>query len=472
MVMSLIGKLGKKEFQIGLKWLVWSGILAIITVGGWFFVVQKLLNPTLAPISVLATTAKKDNVEISINESGVVELQAQQSLNSPGDVTVDQVLVQIGDRVQAGQSLIMLRNPDGKTKELDIQSAINKQVITVNRNRQKVAEAEENLALSKQKLQSKELEIKRTIQKQLRNDNQLEIQQKQIDLEKSIQKLPENEANLATAQRKLQVSEKLFQRGFISEDELDTKKSDVRTAQSNLRDAQLAVNTSKISLQQAQITREQNQQKNIEDIQSLQSALKDFQSNLATAVSTLRNAEVDAQSSNLDMQGLETKKQTLEKELENNIITSPINGIVLNIKCNNGDGVGRGAELITVGDRSQELVKISLSTLNAAKVKLNQTARISVIGPEEQKFSGRVKKISLQAIGPDASKGSSGSSGSSGGQVGVPATVQLDEPSGKLIPGSQVSVEIVLARRENVVVLGTGGDSARWKIILCVGKRC
>jgi HlyD family secretion protein len=37
----------------------------------------------------------------------------------------------------------------------------------------------------------------------------------------------------------------------------------------------------------------------------------------------------------------------------------------------------------------------------------------------------------------------------------VPATVKLDRPTRTLIPSSQVSVEIILQQRQNVVVLNT-----------------
>ena len=96
-------------------------------------------------------------------------------------------------------------------------------------------------------------------------------------------------------------------------------------------------------------------------------------------------------------------------------------------------------------------MSLQLSTLDAAKVRVNQKVRIKVIGPNAKPFTGRVTSLYPQAIAPD--NNNEQSSRGQSGQVKVPATVQLDKPSGTLIPGSQVSVEIIQAQRQNVVVL-------------------
>ena len=105
---------------------------------------------------------------------------------------------------------------------------------------------------------------------------------------------------------------------------------------------------------------------------------------------------------------------------------------------------------MSLGDPNQELIQMQLSTLDAAQVQPNQKARISIIGPNAETFTGRVQSIGLQA----RSAGNNNNSDSSG-QATVPATIQLDEPTRTLIPGSAVSVEIILEERNNIVVLNT-----------------
>ncbi|MBL1178888.1 MAG: hypothetical protein FWK01_28105 [Pantanalinema sp. GBBB05] len=79
---------------------------------------------------------------------------------------------------------------------------------------------------------------------------------------------------------------------------------------------------------------------------------------------------------------------------------------------------------------------------------INQVARIRMIGPNPKTFLGRVSRLS-----PQASSQKSENSFGSQPQAKVNASVTLDHSSHVLIPGSQVSVEIVLEQRRNVLTL-------------------
>jgi HlyD family secretion protein len=62
--------------------------------------------------------------------------------------------------------------------------------------------------------------------------------------------------------------------------------------------------------------------------------------------------------------------------------------------------------------------------------------------------------LSPQATPPNSEEsGVQPAGGSSDSQTRVDATAVLDKPSGTLIPGSQVSVEVVLQRRQNVLII-------------------
>jgi len=163
---------------------------------------------------------------------------------------------------------------------------------------------------------------------------------------------------------------------------------------------------------------------------------------------TLRDATAAVQTATLEIQKLQLQRQRTQQELQGTVIAAPIDGLILGVGVNDGDGVDRRTELLTLGNPAQELIKLNLSTLNASQVRLNQVARVSVIGPDPTVFTGRVRTLNPQAIASDGSDGGSQSSG-----VVVPTIVLLDRPTQSLIPGSQVNVEIVLQQRKNVVVL-------------------
>ena len=337
----------KKKYRSGAKFLVWSGFLAILAIGGWFGYSYYLRQPT-EPITVSLMPVQKGDVEITVSESGTIELDGQQTLKSPGEnATVEQVKVTEGKKVRAGETLLILRDRDAQAQE---------------------------------------------------QDQELENTKNQLSLERSKEKVAEARQKVRNREAKVQESVELLERGFISESELEQDREQLDTTKSELSDVLVE----------------------------------------------LKKAELDWQ------HGLD-KLENIQQKLRDRLVTSPINGVVLDVQVKNGDGITTDTELLTLGDPEQEMVKLQLTTLNAAKVNLNQVARVSVIGPNPQLFMGRVISLSPQAT--TDSNNSSSFGGRSGNQAKVDALVVLDKPSETLIPGSQVNVEIVLEQRKNVVTL-------------------
>jgi HlyD family secretion protein len=413
-----------KKFKAGIKWLAWSGVLATLSAGGWLVYMRKN-----QPVSVQqpVVIVERGNIETSINESGTLELRGQQTLKSPAEGAVERVLVRLGDRVKSDQPLIILRNPDRQTILANQQLQIQKQQLTLANNQKKIAEAEEKLKVAKRENQT---------------NKQLQIQKQQLTITSNQEKVVEAEEALKDEEKKLQELEALDKRGFIPKNELRTQEEQVRRAKSTVRAAQLTVSSDTLELQNLQI--------------ELQNTQQQTQNKIMEAQSALREAHLAVETDTSELQRLQLELQKIQQQLKNNVVTAPINGKVLDIKVKDGEGVQVRTDLLTVGDPTEELVSLQLSTLNAAKVRVNQLARISVIGPNAQSFQGRVQSLSpiASTSSGNESQGSS-QQAAQAGQATVSAKVRLNTPSRKLIPGSQVNVEIVLLSRQNVVVLDT-----------------
>ncbi|MEG4173009.1 MULTISPECIES: HlyD family efflux transporter periplasmic adaptor subunit [unclassified Microcoleus] len=418
----------KNSFKTGVKWLLWSSFLTV-GIGGGLFAYGLYQNRPPEPIEVRLIPVKLGDIEDTINESGIVELGGQQTLKSPDDGTVDRVLVKIGQTITSGQNLITLRNPEQKTTLIKQELEIQKQKLTLESLHQKVAEAQEALNIAQGKLQN---------YKSGQNDELLEIQQKELTLTNNRKKVVDAEEGLAAADRKLTNYKVLFEKGYISGDALQSEEGAVRTAKTTLRDVQLQINTDLLALK--------GLKNELQDKEQL------LQKEVITADSLLRQAQFNVSTNSRGLKSLQLDYREKEQKLKNNIVTASIDGKVLDIKVKNANGVKRSDELLTLGDPSQELVKIQLSTLNAARVRPKQSVRISIIGPNPKQFSGRVESLYILAQSGD-SKGNDGSN--QGSQPTVPATVRLDAPTRTLIPGSQVNVEIILQQRQKVVVLNT-----------------
>lgn len=339
----------KKRYRSGAKLLVWSGIFCAIAFGCWFGYSYYLSHSTEA-VPVELVPVEKGTVEITVSESGNVELGGQQTLKSPGEnATVEEVLVKEGDRVRAGQTLLILRDRDAQEQEQEQELENSKFVLTEARNREKVGEAE------------------------------VKVRKKQA---------------------KVREAEELYSNGYIPETELEEDREELDTAEAELADAKLELDTARLETENGR-----------------------------------------------------EKLVNIQQKLSDRLVTADIDGVVLGVRVKNGDGITTDSKLVTIGDPNSEVVKLKLTTLNAAKVKLNQKARVSAIGPNPQTYTGRVVQLSPEANSDSEDSLEESIGSSSEGQAKVNATVKLDQPSNDLIPGSSVNVEIIAQQQQNVLTL-------------------
>ncbi|MEL6604164.1 MAG: efflux RND transporter periplasmic adaptor subunit [Cyanobacteria bacterium J06614_10] len=346
-LLEILSKPPEKR-RYGTKWIALSGLVFFVGLAGWAGY-RRFSERAAEPVAIQTMTADLGDLEVTVTESGTVELGEQQTFKSPSDVTVEAVWIEERQQVSAGTVLLELRD--------------------------------------------------RTLQKEL-NNQQVEFQKLENTLNRKREIIQERQDRLQTAQERLQESQSLFDRGFISED-----------------------------------------------------AFRQDEQGVDDALSALKDAEVELTNTELDVRNNQLAIENALVQLADNKIVSPIDAVVLNVDVKPGDGVTQGNDLLTIGDPNTETVRLQLTTLNAAKVKVNMPVEVSVIGPNPQAFAGRISRVS-----PQVDSGNSGSGIDGGGgaqqQGSVEAEAILAESSeGALIPGSGVSVEVILDRRESVVIV-------------------
>jgi HlyD family secretion protein len=437
----------KRAYQRGVKWLIIATLFTGVSLVG-VALYYKLQKNEAEAVAAGLQKVELGTIENKISEGGSVELGGQRTIKSPTDSAVEKIFVKVGDPIIRGQNLILLRSTAGENSLLQKQLEIQKQELAIERNRQKVEEAQNKLKIAKitykNGLEKYQQQVK---SKQI--SQRIEIQKNQAQLERQQQKVIEAQEDLNVAEAELNKSNNLLEKGFISQTDLDPKKADIRTKEANLKNEQLTLKNNILDLE--------NSKNKFEPI-------TDPTNDILTAKNDLLTAQSELQQSLSEFQKLKVGYKEQKSQLKNNLVTSPLEGVVLNINVKPGDGIKLGDDLITIGDPDQELVQLQLSTLNAAQVKPNQSARITIIGPNSKPFQGRVEWVNLQAT-PEKSQ-----SGSSSGQPTVPATVRLDQPTRVLIPGGQVSVEIILEQQKDVIAINTeliqseGKSSFVWKL--------
>lgn len=139
-----------------------------------------------------------------------------------------------------------------------------------------------------------------------------------------------------------------------------------------------------------------------------------------------------------------------EEDLRNASIVSPIDGVVLSRDREIGDAVssiltmGSGATLImTLGDLSEVYVKGKVDESDIGKVYLGQPARITVESYKDQKFSGKVTKISPMGVEKD-------------NVTTFEVRVSISNESRKLRAAMTANAEIILEERKGVLAVPEG----------------
>jgi HlyD family secretion protein len=139
-----------------------------------------------------------------------------------------------------------------------------------------------------------------------------------------------------------------------------------------------------------------------------------------------------------------------EEDLSNATITSPIDGVVLSRDREVGDAVssiltmGAGATLImTLGDLSEVYVKGKVDESDIGKVYMGQPARITVESFKDEKFTGKVTKISPMGVEKD-------------NVTTFEVRVSISNESGKLRALMTANAEIILEERKRVLAIPEG----------------
>jgi HlyD family secretion protein len=139
-----------------------------------------------------------------------------------------------------------------------------------------------------------------------------------------------------------------------------------------------------------------------------------------------------------------------EEDLRNATITSPLDGIVLSRDSEVGSAVssilveGSSATLImTLGDLDEVYVKGKVDESDIGKVYLGQPARITVESFKDQKFNGKVTKISPMGAEKD-------------NVTTFEVRVSISNESGKLRALMTANAEIILEERPKVLTIPEG----------------
>ncbi len=329
------------------RWWVIAGVVAVGVAGtaGWLWQQREAATP--APV---ASSVEIDTVTAlgRLEPAGeVVQLMAPTSAQ---ESRIQELLVQEGDTVAAGQTIAILDNRD--SLEATLASA-----------QEQVRIAQAGLAQVRAGAKSGELQAQEAEIARLQADEAgvLATQQATID---------RLQAEVNNAQLEYKRYETLFQQGAISASERDARQLTLDTSQQQLQSAQSELarlrSTSQEQIQRANATLDQ--------------------------LSEVRSVDVDL--AEAEVAAARAAVKEAESNLEKAYVRSPQAGQILKIHTRPGEIVESDG-IATLGQTSQMMAIAEVYQSDIADIQLGQPAAItsSVIGGE---LSGTVERIGLQ----------------------------------------------------------------------------
>lgn len=174
-------------------------------------------------------------------------------------------------------------------------------------------------------------------------------------------------------------------------------------------------------------------------------ALRSAEAQLASARANLDTLENTPTPENLRLAELQVRQaelalQQAQLNLSRATLIAPIDGIVTAVNIQAGQTVGTGAAAVTIADMARLEISVSLPEIDIASVQTGQDAIITIDALGGKTLQGKVTLVSL--VGQTVQN-----------VVSYPATIELVEHDPDVRLGMNASVSIIIDRRQNVLLV-------------------
>jgi len=152
-----------------------------------------------------------------------------------------------------------------------------------------------------------------------------------------------------------------------------------------------------------------------------------------------KNLELSIRQKEIDLEQAKKKLNDLKEDLNDYYIAAPLSGILSTLNIKKGDLIAPNQIIGTI-ITNQKIAKISLNEIDAAKVKVGQEAILTFDALPDLKFKGKI--IEISTVGKEEQ-----------GVVSYDVKISLEEENKEIKPGMSVNAEIIVDRKENVLLV-------------------
>lgn len=172
---------------------------------------------------------------------------------------------------------------------------------------------------------------------------------------------------------------------------------------------------------------------------AVEDQLDPYKSKLEAAEDAMENAKDNMEAAADEIDDAKKSLEDILETKEDYSITAPTSGQIVSKKALVGDTIASRSMLCTIYDLSAAKFDMYVDELDVMDVKAGQKVKITADAFEDLEFEGVVTNVSLE-------------SSSSGGVTQYPVTVRIND-RGNLLPGMNVTGEIIIERKENVIAV-------------------
>ncbi len=321
------------------------------------------------------TTVQRGDLTIDIPATGNLALSHTEDLafNIPATftkvLTVEEVLVKVGDSVKEGQELAKLDTSAWDKQVKALEKALVKAQRDLSTQESDLADAERRVAAFELAVSKAQLDLQ-TAENNLKKTADLKAEYDAVDTTKF-----ELRVAIATGNWKneLYLRERLVQAREDLQAALDKYSGTVASSD----DAALKTAQSVLSLTQSRV-----------DLEDAQIAVEDAK----TAVADAQLDKQDAEQVVADAQSTLDEAKSLSP-----IIEAPFDGFITNVNVAGGDEVYKGKVAVTLADPTKFETEIMVSEMDIFNVKLGQSATVQVNAMPTINLSANVTNISPTA---------------------------------------------------------------------------
>lgn len=400
----------------------WIALLLVLALGAglaWWASHPKPQEPTYR-----LATVEKGTVSLKVSATGTLQAVTSIEVGSQVSGIINQVYVKHNSVVKKGQILAQLDPSTYQTAVTQAQASVDNAESSIANAQADVGNAAANVRAADAAILTAQAGVETA---------QVGVLNAQASIASAKARLAKAESTRDNAKKNASRNDELLARELIAVSDVDssrttligaeadvlTAEADLRTAEGGLATAQVQVRAAQTEVEAARIKKESAQEQYL----SAQAKVRGYQAQVTQAQANLKTAQIN---------------------LERTTITSPIDGIVLDIAITAGQTVAaqlQAPNLFTLAqDLSQMQVETSVDEADISKVKTGARAVFSVDAFPEQKFEGSVTEVRQSPT-------------TTNGVVTYLVIVRTENPRGELKPGMTATVEIIENERRDVLIV-------------------